>query len=83
MTADQLGRLKKVRQMLDDIRGNEDEVAELKHEIDSLIHDSVSDIKAKINVLASPEGEESIDDPWKGNPIVPPSKKSIHEDLSE
>lgn len=61
MTSKQLETIKRIRHKLDDIRGNEEEVSELKSEVDQLIHDGITEAKMKIDVLAShPEEEESV-----------------------
>jgi len=61
MTADQLSQLKKIREELDDIRGNEEEVKSLKSRIDTLINQGVDEAKEKIDALAS-FGDEDEDE---------------------
>ncbi len=62
MTANQLRFVKRIRNKLDDIRGNEDEVSELKAEVDELIHDAMTEMKTKIDVFASPDNFDSDHD---------------------
>lgn len=66
MTADQLRRLVKLRRQLNDIRGNEEEVKRLKAEVDSLIHEGVSEAKMKIDALASFGEEDNLQEKVEG-----------------
>ena len=63
MTADQLKELRDISKKLDDIRGNEEEVKELRSRVGDLIKQGVQDAKDKIDVLA--------EDMWEDDPDLP------------
>lgn len=52
MTGDQLKELRDIHQKLNQIRGNEEEVEELKNRVHDLIRQEVTSVKDKINALA-------------------------------
>jgi hypothetical protein len=60
MTADQLSQLRDIRKKLDEIRGNEDLVKQMKADTESLIREGVQEAKDKIDALASSDDGDEL-----------------------
>lgn len=54
MNPNQIDSLRRIRRKLDNIRGNEEEVKDLKNEVDVLLNEEKTLLKSKIDSFSTP-----------------------------